>query len=305
MRVGLMISMPGDPAGSKELVSRAAAAETAGFASVWLPQVSTVDALTVLALAGTATSTIELGTAVVPTYPRHPTALAMQALTVQDATNNRLTLGIGLSHRMLIEGSLGLDYSRPIPHMKDYLTILNGLLAGERVQHQGEEYRVTAQVALAGAKKPPVVVAALGPDMLRLCGRLADGTVTWMGGVDYLRDVAVPTMSGAAEKAGKAAPRFVAMVPVLLTNDVAAGRQTIDTAFQMYGQIPSYRATLDRGGAKGPSDVAVVGNTEDIEAGLREYADVGVTDFVAVVPRQAPEAEGTTQAVAKLVSSFA
>lgn len=304
MRVGLMISMPGDPAGSKELVSRAAEAETAGFASVWLPQVSTVDALTVLALAGTATSTIELGTAVVPTYPRHPTALAMQALTVQDATNNRLTLGIGLSHRMLIEGSLGLDYSRPIPHMKDYLTILNGLLAGERVQHQGEEYRVTAQVALAGAKKPPVVVAALGPDMLRLCGRLADGTVTWMGGIDYLRDVAVPTMSGAAEKAGKAAPRFVAMVPVLLTNDVAAGRQTIDTAFQMYGQIPSYRATLDRGGAKGPSDVAVVGNTEDIEAGLREYADVGVTDFVAVVPRQAPEAEATTEAVAKLVGSF-
>ena len=305
MRVGLMISMPGDPAGSRELVERAAAAEQAGFASVWLPQVSTVDALTVLALAGSATRTIELGTAVVPTYPRHPTALAMQALTVQDATNNRLTLGIGLSHRMLIEGSLGLDYSRPIPHMKDYLTILNGLLAGERVQHQGEEYRVTAQVALAGAKKPPVVVAALGPDMLRLCGRLADGTVTWMGGVDYLRDVAVPTMSGAAEKAGKAPPRFVAMVPVLLTNDAAVGKQTIDTAFQMYGQIPSYRATLDRGGAKGPSDVAVVGNTEDIEAGLREYADIGVTDFVAVIPRQAPEAGATAETVAKLVRMFA
>lgn len=300
MQVGLMISMPGDPAGSKELVARAAAAEQAGFASAWLPQVSTVDALTVLALAGTATSRIELGTAVVPTYPRHPTALAMQALTVQDATNNRLSLGIGLSHRMLIEGSLGLDYSRPIPHMKDYLTVLNGLLAGERVQYQGEEYRVTAQVALAGAKKPPVLVAALGPDMLRLCGRLADGTVTWMGGVDYLRDVAVPTMTGAAEKAGKAAPRFVAMVPVLLTNDAAAGKQTIDTAFQMYGQIPSYRATLDRGGAKGPSDVAVVGNREDIEAGLREYADIGVTDFVAVIPRQAPEAEATRAALVGL-----
>lgn len=300
MQVGLMISMPGDPAGSKELVARAAAAEQAGFASAWLPQVSTVDALTVLALAGTATSRIELGTAVVPTYPRHPTALAMQALTVQDATNNRLSLGIGLSHRMLIEGSLGLDYSRPIPHMKDYLTVLNGLLAGERVQYQGEEYRVTAQVALAGAKKPPVLVAALGPDMLRLCGRLADGTVTWMGGVDYLRDVAVPTMTGAAEKAGKAAPRFVAMVPVLLTNDAAAGKQTIDTAFQMYGQIPSYRATLDRGGANGPSDVAVVGNREDIEAGLREYADIGVTDFVAVIPRQAPEAEATRAALVGL-----
>lgn len=305
MRVGLMISMPGDPAGSTELVKRAVQAEAAGFASAWLPQVSTVDALTVLALAGAGTSRIELGTAVVPTYPRHPTVLAMQALTVQDATNNRLALGIGLSHRMMIEGSLGLDYSRPVPHMREYLTVLNGLLAGERVQHQGELYRVTAQVAVAGTKKPPVIVAALGPDMLRLCGRLADGTVTWMGGIEYLRDVAVPTMSAAAAKAGKPAPRFVAMVPVLLTSDVAAGKATIDSAFQMYGQIPSYRATLDRGGAGGPSDVAVVGNAEDIEAGLRAYAEVGVTDFVAVIPRQAAEAAATNEAVAKLASSFA
>lgn len=305
MKLGLMLSMPGDNGGPAELVSRAAAAEAAGFSSGWLPQVATVDALTVLALAGSATSRLELGTAVVPTYPRHPTVLAMQALTTQAATGNRLALGIGLSHRMLIEGSLGLDYARPIPHMREYLTVLNGLLAGERVQHAGDEYRVNAQVAVAGAKKPRVVVAALGPDMLRLCGRLADGTVTWMGGIPYLRDVAIPVMSAAAAKAGRGAPRFVAMVPVLLTPDIAAGKATIDAAFQVYGQIPSYRSTLDRGGATGPSDVAVVGNGEDLEAGIRAYADIGVTDFVAVVPPAAPEARATTEAVSAMVRRFA
>ena len=301
MRVGMMLSMPGDPAGTRELRERAVRAEQAGFASAWLPQVATVDALMALALAGAVTSRIELGTAVVPTYPRHPTVLATQALTAQDATGNRLALGIGLSHRMMIEGSLGLDYSRPIPHTREYLTILNGLLSGERVSFAGDVYRVNAQVAVAGAKKPPVLFAALGPDMLRLCGRLADGTITWMGGVDYLRDVAVPTMSAAAAKAGKPAPRFVAMVPVLLTDDVEAGRAAVNTAFQMYGQIPSYRAALDRGGAANPADVAVIGNAQAIAAGMKAFEAVGVTDFVAAIPKGAATEQATYEVLAGLV----
>ena len=284
MRIGTMLSMPGDPSGTHALVERVVAAERAGFASVWLPQVNTIDALMVLALAGSATRTIELGTAVVPTYPRHPTALAAQALTVQDATNNRLALGIGLSHRFFIEDSLGLDYSKPIPHTRDYLTILTGLLRGEPVKHEGQTYRVNAQVAVAGAKPPPVIVAALGPDMLRLCGRLADGTITWMGGINYLRDVAIPTMSAAARAAGRPAPRFVAMVPVVHSPTDAAGRDAINAAFRLYGTIPSYKATLERGGAAMPADVAIVGSAAAIEAGVRAYADVGVTDFVAAVP---------------------
>ena len=137
MRVGTMLSMPGDKVGTGGLVERAAAAEAAGFASAWLPQVGTVDALMALALAGRETSQIELGTAVVPTYPRHPTVMAEQALTVQDASGNRLALGIGLSHRFLIENSLGLDYSKPIPHTREYLTILNGLLARDALSWVG------------------------------------------------------------------------------------------------------------------------------------------------------------------------
>ncbi len=288
MRIGTMLSMPGDPSGTRALVERAATAEQAGFASVWLPQVATVDALMVLALAGAHTRRIELGTAVVPTYPRHPTALAMQALTVQDATQNRLALGIGLSHRFMIEDSLGLDYSKPIPHMRDYLKILTGLLRGEQVKHVGEAYRVNAQVGLVGAKPPPVLVAALGPDMLRLCGRLADGTITWMGGINYLREVAIPTMSAAARAAECPAPRFVSMVPVMHAPTTAAGRDAVNAAFRLYGQIPSYRATLDRGGAAMPADVAIVGSAAEIEAGVKAYAEIGVTDLVRPCRRPQP-----------------
>lgn len=301
MRIGTMLSMPGDNVGVSGLVERAAAAEQAGFQSVWLPQVATVDALMVLALAGRDTDRVELGTAVVPTYPRHPMALAAQALTVQDATNNRLALGIGLSHRFMIENSLGLDYSRPIPHTRDYLSILDGLLAGEQVDYRGDEYRVNAQVSVVGATKPPVLVAALGPAMLRLCGRLSDGTITWMGGIDYLRDVAVPTMTAAALAAGRPPPRFVAMVPVLVCDNVTDGRDVINTAFHRYGQIPSYRATLDRGGAAFPADVAVVGSADAVEAGIQAFAAVGVTDFAAVIPTaSAASAQATSELLAGL-----
>lgn len=303
MRIGTMLSMPGDVVATGVLVERAIAAERAGFASAWLPQVGTVDALTALALAGRDTTRIELGTAVVPTYPRHPVMLAEQALTVQNATGNRLALGIGLSHKFFIEGSLGLDYSKPISHTRDYLCILNDLLSGEKVDYSGDEYRVKAQLSVVDARRPPVLVAALGPAMLRLCGRLADGTITWMGGINYLRDVAIPAMSAAAEEAGRSAPRFVSMVPVLLTNDADAARETVNAAFSMYGRVPSYRATLDRGGVAMPADVAVIGDDNELEAQLHAYADLGVTDFAAVVPPSAPTAGATVELLASLAAT--
>lgn len=303
MRIGTMLSMPGDPSGVRPLIERAQQAEASGFASAWIPQVSTVDSLTILALAGMETSSIELGTAVVPTYPRHPTVMAMQALTAQDASGGRIALGIGLSHKIAIEGGLGLDYSKPILHTREYLTVLNGLLSGERVSFAGELYRVNSQVTLK-APKPPVLVAALGPDMLKLCGRLADGTITWMGGVNFLRDVAVPTMTESAARAGKAPPRFVAMVPIVLAEDVAAAREVVNSTFAVYGQLPSYRAALDRGGAGNPADVAIIGTDEEIESGIRAYRDAGVTDLVAVIPSvPGANADGTYELMSALAKA--
>jgi F420-dependent oxidoreductase-like protein len=283
MRIGVMLSMPGDDVTLDALVRSARRAEEAGLDSAWLPNVFGFDALTVLALAGRETSRIELGTAVVPTYPRHPTSLAQQALTVQAATGGRLALGIGLSHQVVIEGMLGLDYSKPIPHTREYLTVLNGLLSGQRTEFRGELYRVAAQYTVPGATKPPVLVAALGPAMLKLCGRLSDGTITWMGGLPYLRDVAIPAITAAAAAAGRSAPRIVAGVPVLVTSDPDGARQQADRSLVVYGQLPSYRATLDRGGAKGPGDVAVVGDEASVRAQIQAFAEAGVTDFDASI----------------------
>jgi len=166
---------------------------------------------------------------------------------------------------------------------------------------QGELYRVNSQLNMPGVAKPPVLVAALGPDMLRLCGRLADGTITWMGGLSYLRDVAAPLMNAAAAKAGKPPPRIVAALPICVTPDVQGAREVAEKIFVNYGRLPSYRATLDRGGAAGPGDVAVVGTDEQVESQLRALEQAGVTDFVVSLFR-APggSEEGTFELMSAL-----
>lgn len=307
MRIGIGLGLSGGEPTLADLVGDARRAEDAGFASAWLPNYTrSFDALTVLAVAGTETSRIELGSFVVPTYPRHPSALAQQALSVQAATGNRLALGIGLSHKVVIEDQLGLDYSRPIAHMREYLTVLNGLLSGEPLNHKGDLYRVAAQVRVPQATPPPVIVAALGPDMLRLSGRLADGTATWMGGLAYLRDTAVPTITAAATRAGRPAPRIVAGLPVCVTTDAAAARETANRQFELYGRLPSYRATLDRGGADGPGDIAVVGDARSVQEQLQQFAAAGVTDLntaIFAAPGGSPQA--TYELLASLCQSLA
>ena len=187
MRIGLFGILPGVPgiagdAPLDELLTRIEKAETDGFAGFWAAGNTSLETLSVLMLAGRQTSRIELGTAVVPTYPRHPVVLAQQALTAQAATGNRFTLGIGLSHRVYVEDQLGLDYSKPIRHTREYLSVLTPLLEGSVARFEGAEYRVKARLSVPNAARSQVLVAALGPQMLTLTGALADGTITWMGG---------------------------------------------------------------------------------------------------------------------------
>ncbi|HEY7910092.1 MAG TPA: TIGR03564 family F420-dependent LLM class oxidoreductase, partial [Thermomicrobiales bacterium] len=242
------------------------------------------DALTLLALAGQHTRTVELGTFVVPTYPRHPVALAQQALTTNAATGGRLVLGIGLSHRVVMEQGLGFDWSHPIRHMREYLTCLTGLLSGEPVTFAGEEFHITNfGITVPGATPPAVLVAALGPQMLRLAGRHADGTALWMGGARYLATDAVPTITAAASEAGRPAPRIVAGLPVCVTDHAEAVRAEADRAFATYGRLPSYRAVLDKEGAASPADVSLIGDEAVVLAGLRALAEAGATDLIAAV----------------------
>ena len=303
MKIGKFI-LPSTPK-AMDLVEEIVQAEAHGFSSAWLAHIAGPDAMTTLAIAGSRTSTIELGTFVVPTFPRHPVAMAQQGLTVQAVSNNRFTLGIGLSHRVVMEGRLGYDWDHPIRHMREYLSVLRPALAGESVTFQGEEYRVDGVgLGISVGQPPQILVAALGPQMLKLCGRMADGTAVWMGGPTYLRDHAIPTIRQAAEEAGRPAPRIVASVPVCVTDKPDEVRKTAARAFARYGQLPSYRAILDRDGASEPTDVSLIGSEDEVRAGLRAFADAGVTDFAAAIfaPDRA-DAEQTIEVLRSTESS--
>ncbi|MGH2490707.1 MAG: TIGR03564 family F420-dependent LLM class oxidoreductase, partial [Candidatus Limnocylindria bacterium] len=245
-------------------------AEAAGFTTAWAS--GRYDALIQLALAGPRTKRIELGTGIVTTWQRHPMALAAQALTVQSASDGRFTLGIGVGHRFMIEGSLGFEW-KPIRHMREYLSVLRQMMAGETVTYQGEEFHITSyKHSAAGlAAAPPIIVAALAPQMLRMTGRLADGTIVFLGGTRYLREVAVPTITRAAHEAGRPAPRVIAGVPVWVTDrDPAALREKIAPKLANYDQRPAYRAVLDANGSARSADVVMIGNEKDVSARLAE-----------------------------------
>jgi len=282
MRIGLF---GGDAAGRTvdQVVADARAAERDGFALYVMAQVFGLDSLTTLAIVGREVPRIELATGVVPTYPRHPFVLAQQALTVQAATGGRLTLGIGLSHQIVVESMWGLSFDKPLRHMREYLSVLLPLVHEGAVSYAGETFTTNGTLDVAGRTPPTVVVAALGPKMLELAGSVADGTATWMTGVETLGSYTVPTITAAAERAGRPAPRVVASLPVVVTDDAAAAHERAATDFQVYGMLPSYRAMLDREGAAGPADVAIVGDEATVTKALGRLADVGVTDFVASI----------------------
>lgn len=277
MRIGIGIDGEGPLEG---VLARFQQAEEDGFASAWMPNIFGYDAIMTIALAGNVTSRIELGTFVVPTYPRHPTAIAQQALTASAATSGRFTLGIGLSHKIVIENMFGLDYSKPVRHTREYLSVLMPLLQGKQVSFQGEEFRVNAGMTVPAAP-PQVLVAALGPQMLKLAGRFADGTATWMGGPKYLAETAIPAIRAAAREAGRPEPRIVSGFPIAVTGDVDGARAAAAKVFEIYGSLPSYRAVLDVEGAATAADVAIVGDAATVRSRLRALAESGVTDLNA------------------------
>lgn len=270
------------------LTARAQELERMGFAGMWLPNAFGFDAITALAVAGSQTSTIELGTAVVPTFPRHPVAMAQQALTAQAATQGRFTLGIGLSHKEMMEGALGLPYQRPAAHMREYLSVLTPLLAGEPVSFEGEMFHVEASVTVAGATRVPLLVAALGTAMLKIAGTFADGTVTSWVGPRTLESHIRPLITAAATAAGKPAPRIAVGLPIVLTDDADAARAQIAGTAAWYNTLPSYRAMLDIEGVASPADVALIGDEKSLDAQLARLEAAGATDLLAQLVSTGP-----------------
>ena len=286
-----------------DVVEEARRAEADGYATYWASQIFGHDALTALAILGREVPRIELGTSVVPTYPRHPMVLAQQALTVNAAAGGRLCLGVGLSHQIVIESMMGMSFAKPVRHLREYLTVLGALSRGESVSFEGEDYRVHATLNVAGATPFPIVVAALGAQTLKVTAELADGTLTWCTGPATLSGHTIPTITAAAEAAGRPAPRVIAALPVCVTDDVNGARERAAKAFSVYGQLPSYRAMLDREGAEGPADIAIVGSPAEVTDRIGSLAEIGVTDFAAVEFGVGDDERAATRAAVLAVAS--
>jgi F420-dependent oxidoreductase-like protein len=296
MKLGIMTGAIPDPAASiDDFIALAGEVEARGFASLWLANTRGHDAVTAMAIAGRETTTIEVGTAVTPIQPRHPTALAQQALTASALARGRFTLGIGLSHKVVIEDTLGLSYAQPAKTMREYLEVLMPLLAHQGAAFKGDLYRSKIEMMVGDAANPvPVVVAALGPMMLELAGRYTDGTALWMTGPATIANHVVPVMGAAARAAGRPTPRVIAGFPVVLTDDVDGARARVDEILQVYGLLPSYRAMMDREGAANPSDIALIGNAAALDTKIGQIADAGATEMISVLLETDPGAKART-----------
>ncbi|AXB43720.1 TIGR03564 family F420-dependent LLM class oxidoreductase [Amycolatopsis albispora] len=269
MRTGLHLVTSG-ARGVADLIAEAAGIKARGYHSVWANQhPGGWDPIPVLAALPDAPP--ELATAVVPTYPRHPVVLATEALTTQALTGGRFTLGIGPSHETLMTGQLGLPYDAPARHTREYLEVLRPLLRGEHVKYTGRFFTVDTQLAIS-APEPPVLVSALGPRMLEVARELADGTIALWVRPELVADYLVPRL---AEKS-----RVVVMATVSVTTDPDGVRETFAREFAMINELPAYRAVLDRGGLSGAADTVIAGDEEAVAAGLRRFADAGVTDLI-------------------------
>jgi F420-dependent oxidoreductase-like protein len=285
-----------------DVVAEARQAELDGFATYWAPQIFGHDALTALAIVAREVPRIGIGTSVVPTYPRHPMALAQQCLTVNAVADGRLTLGIGLSHKIVIENMMGMSYAKPIRHIRDYMNVLGPLSRNEPVSYAGEEYTTHASITAPGSQPFSTVIAALGPQMLKAAAELADGTLTWCTGPITLAEHIVPTINAAADAAGRPTPKVIAALPVCVTDDFERAKARAAKVFEIYGSLPSYRAMLDREGAAGPEDIAITGTADQVVERIGRLADIGVTEFAAVeFPGNPDEAAATRAAIKQLL----
>ena len=292
MRIGIGLDTDGP---IEKTLQRAAMLRDTGFRSLWASQIFGPDTLTVLAIVGRELRDVDLGTAVVPVQPRHPSMLAAQARTVQEAIGGRLSLGVGLSHQVVVEGLWGLSFERPGSYMREYLEAVAPMLRGEKVSVKGE--RVSAvSMGVLGPKDvaaPALLVAALGPKMLEVAGALADGTVLWMTGVHTIGSHIAPSIRAAAEAAQRPSPRIVCSLPIVVTDDVAATIASVNTSLAVYGTLPSYQAMLEREGASSPADVGLIGSREQVLEQLHALAAAGVTEFSAALSGSPQERDAT------------
>jgi F420-dependent oxidoreductase-like protein len=305
MRIGLT----GGGSTADRIVSQASRAEADGFTSIWYPSSAGAgDPLAAMTLAGRATSVIELGTAVLVTYTCHPVLQASRANGTASAIGaaGRLTLGVGPSHRVVIEDRLGLPYDTPGLHTDEYVQILTGLLRGEQVSFAGSQFRVDAgPLPLLDGAEIPVLVGALGPRLLRVAGAYTAGTILWMANATAIETHVAPVIRKAAAGAGRPAPRIVAGLPVAVHDDVAEARSAAARIFQAYGELPNYRRILAHGAIVGPADAVLVGDEDSVTAQVLALFEAGATDVWAAPFPVGDDAAASRSRTRALLASLA
>jgi F420-dependent oxidoreductase-like protein len=285
MRIGLQVSADRGRYATKveKLQADARWADEAGLDTIWTPQIpDEIDVMTAVTLLGTATSRIEIGTSIVPLQPRHPVVLAQQALSNQAVCQGRFTLGLGVSHHWIIKEMMGLPYERQALTMRCYLDVLDQALAGPGiVEVKNELFDIHQPLDITDLTPTPVLIAALGPVMLKLAGERTSGTVLWLADERTVASHVVPSISKAAEGAGRPAPRIMAGVPVCLCRDdeVEAAIERTNRTLSEVVASPNYMRLMEHGDAQSIGDVLICGSEAAMEQRLRRFAEAGVTDL--------------------------
>jgi F420-dependent oxidoreductase-like protein len=275
----------------EESVARAQAAERLGYVSVWVTQQPDArDASLVLAAYGAATQRVALGTGVLPIYTRHPTAMAQMAATLDELTGGRLILGVGVAHKVTVEGMWGMKLEHPVEAMREYLTIVRASIREGSTATDGEHFSAHWGYSAPRRADLPIMVSALNPRMLQLAGELADGVVLGWCSPGYVRDRVIPLIKLGREKAGKSVEGFeiVAVIPACLTSDRAEAQNVFRQTVERYSNLPYYRKVMDASGFKeelesGQISEAMldqlggVGDEDQVRAGIRRYREAGVT----------------------------
>ncbi|WP_326560910.1 TIGR03564 family F420-dependent LLM class oxidoreductase [Micromonospora sp. NBC_01796] len=277
-----------------DLLTEIEEAAASGFSRFWLGEHGGWDPLAVFAALGDRAPGIEVATSVVGMYPRHPLALAAQALTTQAATGGRLTVGVGPSHAPVVRGRYGLDWHPPLRHTREVLDVLVPVLRGEEVQVSGTGVSAVGGVAAPGTTPPSLLLAANGPRMLALAGELTDGALTMWVTPRFLDEVVVPTVTTSA--AGRVVPRIAVGLLASVTSDVDATRAGVARNFSQAATLPTFRALLDRQGFSGPEETLVVGDETVVERTLARFADAGATELI-IFPVGLPEDRDRTVAL--------
>ena len=268
-------------------LERVQLAESLGYESVYVTHIAGRESLTVLTAYALSTTSIRLGTGVVPIYTRTPATMAQTAATIDELSGGRLTLGLGVSHRPVVEGWHGQTIDHPVAEMREYTAIVRAILRGEDPPTTGSASGARSKwqtsfhlLGLDTRPQLPIYIAALSPTMLRLAGEIADGVILWLCNPSYIEQVVIPAVREGRERAGRTLDDFdvVAAVPAALTASSPQGEQP-DAAYQAmradlipYFGLPFYRAMIERTGfgADIAAYDAAAGNLEAMQAAISE-----------------------------------